>query len=79
MNIKWVQYFTKRNEIKKEKKRIREQYKEIKYNIKQAVKKGQYSTYFILFLFNENIERLKKQGFEVEKIDERNWFISWEK
>ena len=81
MNIKWIRYFTKKNEIKKKKKYIREQYKEIKKQIKHQVKIGHYHTYYKCFLYEENIKKLQKQGFVIKEKKEKyytGWDISWE-
>ena len=81
MNIKRIQYLTKKNDVKKKKKRIKEQYKEIKEQIKRQVKVGHYYTYYSGFLHEENIEKLQKQGFIVKGEQEKyctGWHISWE-
>ena len=81
MNIKWIQYLTKKNDVKRKKKRIKEQYKAIKEQIKHQVKSGYYDTYYHGFLHEENIEKLQKQGFIVKGEREKyctGWNISWE-
>ena len=80
MNIKWVQYFTKRNDIKKRKRLVREQYKLIKYEIYNAMKVGNFYTHYYGYLLNDVVNKLIQKGFKVEKIECSNieWYISWE-
>ena len=83
MNIKWVQFFTKKNEGKRRKKFVREQYGDVKYQIHQAVKTGDFCVFYHGFLYEENVKKLRQKGFKVEKnvINgnyNETWKISWE-
>ena len=80
MNIKWVQYLTKKNNKRKEKKLVREQYKLVKYKIYSAMKAGKFYTYYHGCLFSEVVDKLRQKGFKIEKIDDYNekWHINWE-
>lgn len=80
MNIKWIQYLTKKNGERKEKRLVKEQYKLVKYQIKEAMKKGKFYTFYYDNLFNDVVNRLQQKGFKVEKIDGycEKWHISWE-
>ena len=80
MNIKRVQYLTKKNGKRKEKKLIREQYKIIKYQIKESMKEGKFYTFYHGYLLSDVVNKLQQKGFKIEKIDDYNekWDISWE-
>lgn len=83
MNIKWIQYFTKKNEGRRRKKFVRRQYSDVKYQIRQAVKTGNFYAFYHSFLYEENVKKLRHKGFKVEKniINgnyNENWKISWE-
>ena len=77
MNIKLVQYLTKKNGIKKKKRLIREQYKLVKYKIYSAMKTGDFYTYYPDCLFSEVVDKLRQKGFKVEKYC-TGWSINWE-
>ena len=83
MNIKWIQFFTKKNEGRRRKKFVREQYGDVKSNIHQSVKTGNFYVFYHGFLYEENVKKLRQKGFKVEKniINgnyNENWKISWE-
>ena len=83
MNIKWIQFFTKKNEGRRRKKFVREQYGDIKYTIHQSVKTGNFYVFYHGFLYEENVKKLRQKGFKVEKNViggnyNENWKISWE-
>lgn len=83
MNIKWVQFLTKRNDKKREKrekKLVREQYKLVKYQIKEDMKEGNFYIFYCDYLLSDVANKLIQKGFKVEKISGYNekWYISWE-
>ena len=80
MNIKWIQYLTKKNSKRKEKKLVRERYKLVKYQIKEAMKEGKFYTFYHGYLLSDVVNKLCQKGFKVEKIDSYNekWHNSWE-
>ena len=81
MNIKWVQYLTKKNDIKREKKFIKERYKLVKREIRKAVKKGDFYIFYYGYLSSDAANKLRQKGFKVEKVSNsyhEKWYISWE-
>ena len=68
MNIKRIQYLTKKNGERKEKEFVREQYKLVKYQIKEAMKKGKFYTFYHNYLLGDVVNKLRQKGFKVEKI-----------
>lgn len=77
MNIKRVQYLTKKNSIKKEKRLIREQYKIIKCQIKASMKEGKFYTFYHGYLFSDVVNKLRQKGFKLEKNNDY-YEINWE-
>ena len=51
MNIKWIQFFTKKNEGRRRKKFVKRQYSDVKYTIRQAVKTGDFYVFYHSFLY----------------------------
>lgn len=80
MNIKWVQYLTKKNIIKKRKRLVKEQYRLVKYEIHNAMKVGDFYTYYYGYLLSDVVDKLIQKGFKAEKAGDysEKWFISWE-
>lgn len=80
MNIKRIQYLTKKNDIKKRKRLVREQYKLVKYEIHNAMKVGDFYTYYYGYLLSDVVDKLIQKGFKAEKTGDysEKWFISWE-
>ena len=80
MNIKWIQYLTKRNDIKKRKKLVRKQYKLVKHEIHNGVKAGDFYTYYHGYLLSDVVDKLIQKGFKAEKTGDysEKWYISWE-
>ena len=80
MNIRRIQYLTKKNSKRKEKKLVREQYKLVKYKIYSAVKAGKFYTYYHDCLFSEVVDKLRQKGFKLEKNNDyyEKWYINWE-
>lgn len=80
MNIKRVQYLTKKNNIKKEKRLVREQYKLVKYKIYSAMKAGKFYTFYHGYLFSDVVNKLRQKGFKLEKNNDyyEKWYINWE-
>ena len=80
MNIKWIQYLTKKNEIRKKKRLVREQYRLVKYEIHNAIKAGDFYIYYYNYLSSEVVDKLQQKGFKVEKNGDywEKWYISWE-
>ena len=80
MNIKWVQFLTKRNEVKKRKRLVREQYKFVKREIYDAIKTGDFCIYHYGYLLSDTVNKLIQKGFKVEKTGScsEKWYISWE-
>ena len=80
MNIKWVQYLTKKNEIRKKKRLVKEQYRLVKDEIHGAMKAGDFYTCYHSYLLNGVVDKLRQKGFKVEKINGHceKWHISWE-
>ena len=80
MNIKWIQYFSKKNDIKKRKRFEREQYKLVKYEIYTAMKAGDFYIFYYSYLLSDVVNKLIQKGFKVEKVDDysEKWYISWE-
>lgn len=80
MNIKWVQYLAKKNDIKKKKRLVKEQYRLVKYEIYNAIKVGDFDVYYYNYLLSEVVDKLRQKGFKVEKTDGyyEKWYISWE-
>ena len=68
MNIKWVQYLTKKNDTKKRKRIVREQYKLVKREIHRAMKEGDFYIYYYDYLLSDAVNKLLQKGFKVEKI-----------
>ena len=80
MDIKWIQYLTKRNSKRREKQLEREEYKLIKSQIKEAMKEGKFYTFYHDYLLSDVANKLVQKGFKVEKISgySEKWYISWE-
>ena len=80
MNIKRIQYLTKKNSKRKEKKLVREQYKIIKYQIKESMKEGKFYTFYHGYLLSDVINKLQQEGFKLEKNNDyyEKWYINWE-
>ena len=81
MNIKWIQYLTKGNDIKKRKKLVRKQYKLVKHEIHNGVKAGDFHIFYYDYLHSEVVNKLIQKGFKVEKVNNgyyEKWHISWE-
>jgi predicted metal-dependent phosphotriesterase family hydrolase len=81
VNIKWIQYLTKKNDIKKRKKFVRKQYKLVKREIHWAMKAGYFYIYYYSYLPDNIIDKLRQKGFKVEKIKDcycEKWYINWE-
>lgn len=80
MNIKWIQYLTKKNEIKKRKRLVRKQYKLVKCEIRKAMKEGDFYIIYYNYLSSNTVNKLLQKGFKIEKIGSysEKWHISWE-
>lgn len=80
MNIKWIQFLTKKNSKRREKQLEREEYKLIKSQIKEAMKEGKFHTFYHDYLLSDVANKLIQKGFKVEKISgySEKWYISWE-
>ena len=80
VDIKWIQYLTKRNSKRREKQLEREEYKLIKSQIKEAMKEGKFYTFYHDYLLSDVANKLVQKGFKVEKISgySEKWYISWE-
>lgn len=80
MNVKRVQYLTKKNDTKKRKRLVREQYKFVKHEIRKAMKVGDFYIYYYDYLLSDAVNKLVQKGFKVEKINGyyEKWYISWE-
>lgn len=81
MNIKWVRYLTKRNEVKKRKKLVKNQYKLVKREIYNAMKAGDFYIFYYDYLSSDVVNKLLQKGFKVEKVNNNyheKWYINWE-
>lgn len=80
-NIEWMRAYSEKNRKKRLKKNIKKNYKWIYREIKWRAKQGMNEATIRFFVYNENMRRLVKEGYQVEKVNYASgaqvWSVKW--
>ena len=75
-DINWIRAYTKKNQLKNHRINVNRNYKRVYKEIKRRAKMGCSKVIVRFRIYEENIERLQFEGYEVEK-DNTKLSIGW--
>lgn len=78
MNINYIRWLSKHGKIKEDKKKVIRNYKAVARTIKSYAREGYRFAYYRNYIENENVERLRQEGFQVRFEGKGQNWARWE-
>lgn len=80
MNISYIRWLSKHGKIKEDKKKVVKNYRAVARAIKSYAREGHRFAYYRSHIEDENVERLRQEGFQVRfeaMAQSSRWEIKW--